>query len=106
MTGMEASIVGKFMEFGVLGITVLVLGYYIKTLQAVHRKERDDLLKSHKTEREELIKQAKEDRDEAARTAEKQFKSLIEVTERGTSVVSDLKATLETIERHINNSEQ
>lgn len=104
MAGVEVTVVEKFLEYGILGVMVLALGFYIRTLQTAHNKERGELLKSHKVEREELIKSAKEDRDEAAKTASKQFTALIEVTEKGTSVVSDLKATLETIERRINNS--
>jgi biopolymer transport protein ExbB/TolQ len=104
MASVEITIVEKFMEYGILGVMILALGFYIKTLQTTHNKERVELLKNHKSEREELRKFAKDDRDEAAKIASKQFTSLIEVTEKGTSVVSDLKATLETIERRINNN--
>jgi hypothetical protein len=74
---MESMFFDKLVEMGVMGVFCGILLVYIFKLQKEHRAERKEL----------------------SNTNDKNFKTLVEVTEKNTSVVSELKGTMDAIQK-------
>jgi len=74
---MESMLIEELIKMGVMGMFCGILLVYIFKLQKEHRAERKEL----------------------SDTNDKNFKTLVEVTEKNTSVVSELKGTMDAIQK-------
>jgi len=84
----ETAIFEKLMEFGVLGFFCGILIIFIYKQQKQHKVERDE---------------SREERRELSDTNNKNFLTLVEVTEKNTAVVNGLKGTMEAIQQYVRN---
>lgn len=75
---MELPVLAKLSEYGILGLVLVVCLLYILRLS-----------NEHKTEREEWRKQSG-----------KQYDTVANLVEKNTRVITDLKSTLDSIERN------
>lgn len=80
---METTIT-KILEIGFPGAVIVGMGFYIIMIEKKH----DRLNDVHRTERDEWRGQAKD-----------QFDKIVEVTEKNTSVVSELKGIIQNTKR-------
>ena len=55
MEQIAGSVVGKLVEFGLLGVLVLVLGWYIMQKDRQHREEREKLNSSLKDANDKML---------------------------------------------------
>ncbi len=100
------SIVSPVLQYGILGVVVLVFGMVIYTLWREGKKEREDMLAAQKTERDALIAAQKLERDtllikimelQAARVADSQHvqTQMVDVIKQCTEAVANVSSSLE-----------
>ena len=100
------AVVSPLLQYGVLGIVVLVFGAVIYTLWREGKKEREDAAIAHKAERNDLLAAWKAERDalilrisdlQAARVADSQHvqTQMVEVIKQCTEAVTNVSASLE-----------
>ena len=84
------SVYGEFAKYGFMGLIIAVLGVYIWRTDRDRRKERNSIYQEHKEERNEWREQHS-----------CQFKKLIEITDKHSTIISDFRVILKGIEKEI-----
>ncbi len=100
------SVVSPLLQYGILGIVVIVFGAVIYTLWREGKREREDMLAAQKSERTEMITAHKAERDmlmlkimelQAARVADSQHvqTQMVDVIKQCTEAVTTVSSSLE-----------
>jgi uncharacterized protein HemX len=89
------SVVSPLLQYGILGIVVIIFGVVIYTLWREGKKEREDLLAAAKQERDALVMKIIE--LQSARVADAQHvqTQMVDVIKQCTEAVTNVSATLE-----------
>jgi len=93
----ESLIMSKLTEYGFLGIIVIFLGWYILSTQKKHEQER----KEQDERVVEIAKEHREERDEWRDQMTAQYERTVETVEKSTGLMSELRSTLESIDKNI-----
>jgi len=96
------SIVTTLTEYGLLGVIVIALGWYVLNMQK--RYDAQTLAQNEKLA--EVIKGHKDERDEWREQFVLQNDRTFDITEKSTAVMSELKTTLDSIDKSIRSIEK